>query len=334
MNLSTKSTTTFLAFLAATSGVNAGCADSDGPGTTLGMEAAKLIVEGSDWFEQNCLSPMTVHPPQIDDAEAECKTFAINYCIGNMKEAVEELHCQADGQGTPPPSLMNTWSEECSDEVSNLLSTPTPTPAPTPAPYTPDFSDVTYYFDSELAADPYADVPASKGSKSTGRGTVTVKSDGTVKLDIAWHLRGDDGGIPSYNALKGIHIHKGDEDTNGPIVFGFCGQDPLPSFEGTCQQGWSSKSAQVATQYDGKICDITGNDSPCYMNGHATAAEAAQALIDGEDMYLNIHTTKSLQANGEAGPLGLIRGQLKLKEESSVYPTTTTGTDKVVVVEY
>ena len=131
MNLSTKSTTTFLAFLAATSGVNAGCADSDGPGTTLGLEAAKEIVKGSVWFEQNCLHPMTVLPPQIDDAEAECKTFAINYCIGNMKEAVEELHCQADGQGTPPPSLMNTWSEECSDEVSNLLSTPTPTPAPT-----------------------------------------------------------------------------------------------------------------------------------------------------------------------------------------------------------
>ena len=50
MNLSTKYTTTLIAFLAATSGVNAGCADPDGPGTTLGMEAAKLIVEGSDWF--------------------------------------------------------------------------------------------------------------------------------------------------------------------------------------------------------------------------------------------------------------------------------------------
>lgn len=192
-----------------------------------------------------------------------------------MKEAVEELNCQ----GTPPPSLMNTWSEECSDEVSNLLSTPTPTPAPTPAPYTPDFSsDVTYYFDSELAADPYADVPASKGSKSTGKGTVTVKSDCTVKLDIAWYLRGDDGDIPSYNAMKGIHIHLGDEDTNGPIVFGFCGDEhPLPKFGGTCQQGWDRKSAQVATQYDGKICDITGNDSPCYMNGHATAAESSSS---------------------------------------------------------
>ena len=127
MNLSTKSTTTFLAFLAATSGVNAGCADPDGPGTSLGLEAAKEIVLASDWFEQNCLLPMTVLPPQIDDAEAECKTFAINYCIGNMKEAVEAFSCHGE---MPPVELMNTWSEECSDKVSNLLSTPTPTPAP------------------------------------------------------------------------------------------------------------------------------------------------------------------------------------------------------------
>jgi hypothetical protein len=33
-------------------------------------------------------------------------------------------------------------------------------------------------------------------------------------------------------------------------------------------------------------------------------------------MYVNIHTTKSLAANGKAGALGLIRGQLRLKEES------------------
>ena len=61
------------------------------------------------------------------------------------------------------------------------------------------------------------------------------------------------------------------------------------------------------------------------------AAEAAYALIDGEDMYLNIHTTRSLAANGNAGPLGLIHGQLKLKEKSSMYPNT--GTDKVVATE-
>ena len=47
MNLSTKSTTTFLAFLAATSGGNAECVND--LGTSLGLDAAKLIVEGSDW---------------------------------------------------------------------------------------------------------------------------------------------------------------------------------------------------------------------------------------------------------------------------------------------
>ena len=127
MNLSTKYTATLIAFLSATSGVNAGCADSDGPGTTLGKEAAKLIVEGSDWFEQNCLSPMTVLPPHIDDAEAECKQFAINYCIGNMNKAVEAFNCH----GTPTTDLLNSWATECYDEVSSLIPTPSPSPNPT-----------------------------------------------------------------------------------------------------------------------------------------------------------------------------------------------------------
>jgi hypothetical protein len=46
-------------------------------------------------------------------------------------------------------------------------------------------SEVTYYFDSELAADPAA-VPMSAGSRSTGTGTVTVKNNGTVTMDIRW----------------------------------------------------------------------------------------------------------------------------------------------------
>jgi len=135
-------------------------------------------------------------------------------------------------------------------------------------------------------------------------------------MDIRWVIRGRDGPINEDNAVIGIHIHSGDEYTNGPIVFGFCGQDPLPSFGGTCQQGWSSQSAQIATQYAGKICDMAP-PAPCYNDGQSTAAEAAQALIDGrEDMYVNIHTTKSLAANGKAGAHGLIRGQLRLKEEA------------------
>jgi len=172
-------------------------------------------------------------------------------------------------------------------------------------------ADHTFYFDSELAADPIA-VPTSEGSKSTGSGEVTVKSDGSVIMDIRWEIRGDDGPIDAENALIGIHIHSGDADENGPIVFGFCGQDPLPPFGGTCQQGWPSTSAQIATQYAGKICDLAP-PAPCYHNGTSTAKEAVQALITGEDMYVNIHTTKSFTANdapGQTPAAGLIRGQL------------------------
>lgn len=190
-------------------------------------------------------------------------------------------------------------------------------------------SEVIYYFDSELASDPVA-VLSSANSKSTGTGTVTVKSDGTVTMDIAWMIRGNDGPINEMNAVNGIHIHKGDARTNGPIVFGFCGQDPLPAFGGKCQQGWSSDSAQIATKYAGMICDMAP-PAPCYKDGKSTAAEAAQALIDSPDgYYVNIHTTKSLAANGSAGALGLIRGQLRLKEESQPAGNNEYGNNEYV----
>lgn len=133
-----------------------------------------------------------------------------------------------------------------------------------------------YYFDVKMASDPYA-VPSSAGDESTGQGTVTVDSDGTVLLDIAWEV---DEGISKNNPLIGIHIHAGDENTNGPIVFGFCGQDPLPPFGGKCQQGWSSDSAQTSTGYTGKICDMAP-PAPCYKDGGSSAAEAVQDLKDG-----------------------------------------------------
>lgn len=173
--------------------------------------------------------------------------------------------------------------------------------------------EVTYYFDSEMAADTEA-VPEIS-SRSTGTGTVTVRSDGTVKLVLFWTLRGDDR-LSYRNHLIGVHIHKGDENTNGPIVFGFCGQEPLPAFGGKCQQGWNSDSGQTGTQYDGEACTMHTKD--CWYFGFTTAAKAAQAIIDSpEDMYLNlnIHTTNSYEDNNEK-PLGLIRGQLRLKEKS------------------
>ena len=114
MNLLIKSTT-FLAFLA-TSGVNAnaGCNDA---GPAMGMMAAKSIVNGSDWFKNNCDSMAWMYHI---NPKTECKQFAINYCIGNMKDAVEEFHCR----GTPPTSLLNSWANECSYKVSSFSFLP------------------------------------------------------------------------------------------------------------------------------------------------------------------------------------------------------------------
>jgi len=181
----------------------------------------------------------------------------------------------------------------------------------------------TYYFQAKLAANPQA-VPSSAGSQSTGTASFAIKQNGSVLMDITWDIVGDDGPIDANNALLGIHIHSGDEYTNGPIVFGFCGQDPLPPFNGKCQQGWSYGSGQVATQYSGKVCDMPPS-APCYNDGRSSAARAVHDIISGKDMYVNIHTTKSLAANGNAGPLGLIRGQLYPVDQHGLPMTTTTS---------
>ena len=109
MNLSTKSSTSFIASLlllaTSASGVNAGCANDAGP--AMGMMAAEKIVMGSDWFKNNC-DPMrrSSHP----NPEAECKQFAINYCMGHMTDAVEKFNCK----GTPPTYLLYSWADDCS----------------------------------------------------------------------------------------------------------------------------------------------------------------------------------------------------------------------------
>jgi len=128
MNLLIKSTTVLATILAATSGVDAGCVDDLGP--AMGMKAAEEIVLASDWFEDNCDSNQFTSTRPID-AEAECKQFAINYCIGHMTDAVEKLNCR----GTPPTYLLNSWADDCSYEVSSLI--PTPSPSPKPRSYDP-----------------------------------------------------------------------------------------------------------------------------------------------------------------------------------------------------
>jgi hypothetical protein len=128
MNLLIKSTTILATILAATSGVGAGCVNDLGP--AMGMKAAEEIVLASDWFEDNCDSNQFTSTRPID-AEAECKQFAINYCIGHMTDAVKELNCW----GNPTTNLLNSWANECSDEVSSLI--PTPSPSPNPRSYDP-----------------------------------------------------------------------------------------------------------------------------------------------------------------------------------------------------
>ena len=108
--------------------VESGCVNDLGP--AMGMMAAEEIVVASDWFADYC-NPMRRSKPPID-AEAECKQFAINYCTGHMSDAVDfKSICRE----TPPTYLLNSWANECPDEVSRLI--PTPSPSPNPRSYDP-----------------------------------------------------------------------------------------------------------------------------------------------------------------------------------------------------
>ena len=51
------------------------------------------------------------------DPEEECKDYAINYCMGHITDAVTELGCI----GNPPDDMLNSWSDECSEEVEKLM---------------------------------------------------------------------------------------------------------------------------------------------------------------------------------------------------------------------
>lgn len=132
-------------------------------------------------------------------------------------------------------------------------------------------SDVLYV--AKMGPDPTA-VPANSGASSTGTAEFVVNTDGTVKMTIKYNVQ--DPSIGVDNPMIGIHIHSGNVTTNGPIVFGFCGQDPLPPFGGACNQANDESATYVGT-----ICDMAP-PAPCYNNGNSSAAEAAQALIAGE----------------------------------------------------
>ena len=129
----------------------------------------------------------------------------------------------------------------------------------------------------------------------------SILPDGGIEITISWELVGDDV-LSEDNALIGMHVHAGNSSENGPIVWGFCGQDPLPPFRGPCPQN----NTVTSVWYAGEVCDFAG---PCLNDGNSSGALDTAALLSGAPMYVNIHTTKSFAANDD-NPLGLIRGQL------------------------
>jgi hypothetical protein len=161
-------------------------------------------------------------------------------------------------------------------------------------------------FSADLETDPSAVPVNSESKKSSGHALIKV-NPWWVGSYVAWDIPG----VNSTNPIIGVHIHKGDSATNGPILVGFCGQDPLPPFSGACQQ---VDEAGLSNHIQGKACDVTGSGSPCAnTDGTATIEEAAQELMQSSDpsssFYLNIHTMFSFEETDKMA-LGLIRGQL------------------------
>lgn len=168
----------------------------------------------------------------------------------------------------------------------------------------PAKSDVTC-FAANLEVDPAAVPENSESRQSFGFAVIKV-TQGWVGAYVSWYIPG----VDSSNPVIGMHIHEGDSATNGPILVGFCGQDPLPPFSGACKQ-----EEVVQTYYvGGQACDVTGDGSPCAnTDGTATINEAAAALMSSSDpstsYYFNLHTMVSFDDTDQQA-LGLIRGQL------------------------
>lgn len=137
-----------------------------------------------------------------------------------------------------------------------------------------------------------------QGLFSSAFGRVHVK-DMEVLLELNWYVPG----TSEKNPVLGVHIHAGNSSTNGPIVLGFCGGDPLPAFSGACRQ------EPLVTNYkpEAAACNLQGG--LCIDNGETSLKQAAALLASSKgEYYLNLHTLRSL--NVTEG-LGLIRGQLR-----------------------
>mmetsp|Transcript_17916 Transcript_17916/g.38121 ORF Transcript_17916/g.38121 Transcript_17916/m.38121 type:complete len:228 (+) Transcript_17916:68-751(+) len=159
-------------------------------------------------------------------------------------------------------------------------------------------------FTAHLSQDTSAVAANNQSAVSSGDATISV-TPSSVEVTISWTVPG----ITAKHPVIGLHIHDGSILTNGAILVGFCGQAPLPSFSGPCEQGVSVESYHVK----GQACDIVGG--PCANpNGTGTIEDAASALIEAAaasdawgKYYINLHTAYEFSVNGA---LGLIRGQL------------------------
>jgi len=167
-----------------------------------------------------------------------------------------------------------------------------------PAPRSPDADEASSFsagfkaacFKADLTANFVATPVNFEAPKSHAVAWIKVAHK-KVDLTISWKLVG----VSKKNPVIGLHIHKGDLATNGDILVGFCGQDPLPPFTGKCSQGVKVQGYQV---------------SGATLNG-TTLEDAAHELVKSKDpkkhFYLNLHTKSSF---ARTDGLGLIRGQL------------------------
>lgn len=159
---------------------------------------------------------------------------------------------------------------------------------------------------SHLEPDPPT-VPLTPGANKSMAGAVVHLYGDAVSVQIWWHLCN----ISMYNKVIGLHIHQGDKTTNGAILYGFCGQDPLPAFGSpeptSC--GANGSEGKGTFHFGGSVCNL---DNPvCVSNGTLTNAEAANMLrqhaLAADDFYLNLHTDASFE---KTAGLGLLRAQL------------------------
>jgi predicted DNA-binding protein with PD1-like motif len=219
-------------------------------------------------------------------------------------------------------------------------------------------SDIAKYYSVQMGASPM--IEAEENSQSYGTAQMVLYNNKTIALtSITWNLIGNDM-LSLTNNLVGVHLHVGTSAENGKILLGFCGQDPLPPFGTPATACTQVSSTTVGFGGDDTVkgplgnlfasaCDIMGQQSPCYdPTGKQTIEDVWNTLYEGTlDTYLNIHTTDSVNANGNAGPLGLIRGQLQQRQPIGFYTasmarnavadadTTSTGaTDLVLFDDY